>query len=932
MEADIIIRFATQVQYLRHVPLERGTSLRIYTRLNAAPGLEAGSARETLRLPDNDLVPGLTLTYPEADGGLSIAFESLTQFAARGGSDGRSIIVTVQVLPNARDWAVQAKRPALPAGSVAATHPVASASAARNRSIDAIEVRRLPGEKAEILVRFTSVLRLARAVPAGAGDTLNIPLQRSQTGISSGSQGRETNRVQGVDLVPGLTVTYPEADGSLLVRFDASTPYAVAPGTDDQSISIVVPMVPGAKDFSFYAQGSPPAPEVAAAPPIATAIAPPGTRISPATASAQPTGPAPSNATESTPPPSPVMRDGMAASQTAAAPSFAAPTAPVTPVPASPVPIGAEPSNVAPAGSISAGTTPLAAGTVLEPLTQDDIEGRAKWGVQEAQRALARRQGVTASERLGLVLALPPNSQSRLAQALIGEAREYTGELRKAKAEYELYLKLYPAGPEAAQVKERLAAVNQKITQAVAATPGGRGLGAPAQWMIYGGFSQYSYRGNTQMETITPPPPGQVTGNSNKLAMQDQNSIISTLDLNARKRDGDRDTRIVFRDTNTHNFLYGQRQQDRLYSAYFEQSDKGAGYLVRAGRQIGNGGGVFGRFDGLWAGYNLTPNWRLNGVVGTPVEFGTPLTRSLHGLSIDRLPQPGEVGYSVYYVEQPLEGVNDRKAVGAEARYFDPKRTAFGMVDYDINFQSLNMAMAQGNWRTDDGTSLFANADIRKSPPLGLLSAMPAQQTLDPVTLLPVFTDLRTQLRNAVNTYGIGELRSQASMLSSTSRLYSVGFMRPVSPKWQMGGDFRIATTTGTGDVGIMPAMSDQGYSRIYSGTALGSNLALTNDTLVLNTSLVDAPTYYGQSYIASYVVPYNSWRFDTIFRYYEQKDNQEQRQERMAPSFKLTYRWRTSVSFEMEMGNEFSREVGPLREMHTKRRYFFGGYRWDFR
>jgi hypothetical protein len=552
--------------------------------------------------------------------------------------------------------------------------------------------------------------------------------------------------------------------------------------------------------------------------------------------------------------------------------------------------------------------------------------------MEEGQRALASRRGVMAAERLGQVLALPPNNQTRLAQALMGEAREYSGELRKAKAEYELYLKRYPAGAEAARVKERLAALNQTLVQAGAATPGGSGIAKPAEWTVYGSVSQYSYRGNSQIETITPPPPGQLTFNTDRLSLQDQNALISTLDLNARKRDAIRDTRIVIRDTDTRNFLYGQPQVNRLYAAYFEHTDKEAGYLVRAGRQLGSGGGVMGRFDGVWVGYNLNPTWRVNGVVGTPVEFGSPLKRSVRGASIDRLPQLGEPGLSAYYVEQSLEGVNDRKAVGTEVRYFDQKRTAYAMLDYDLNFHSLNIAMAQGNWRSDAGTSYFANVDVRKTPPLGLLTAMPAQQVIDPFTLLPVFLDPRTAFSTAAYNLGVGELRSQASMLSATSRLYSVGFMHPVTPSWQLGADYRLANVTGTGDVGVMSSQPNSGASNVFSGTALGTNLALPNDTVVLNASLIDNPTSFGQSYNVSYVVPYNAWRFDAILRYYAQKDNQDQKQVRIAPTLKLIYRWRNSFSFEFEAGNENVDEVGPLREMHSRRRYFFGGYRWDFR
>ncbi|MCJ7838833.1 MAG: hypothetical protein MUP61_06425, partial [Burkholderiales bacterium] len=588
-------------------------------------------------------------------------------------------------------------------------------------------------------------------------------------------------------------------------------------------------------------------------------------------------------------------------------------------------PAAAAPSTPAPA------PVPAAELPAVAPLTPEEIEVRAKSAMEEAQLALASQRGVVAAERLDKVLALPPNSQSRLAQALMGEAREYSGELRKAKAEYELYLKRYPDGAEAARVKERLAALNTTMTQTAAATPGGSGLAKPAEWTVYGSFSQYGYRGNSQIETITPPPPGELTFNSDKLSLQDQNSIISTLDLNARKRDATRDTRIVFRDTDTRNHLEGQPQVNRLYNAYFEQTDRKVGYLMRVGRQLGAGGGVFGRFDGVWAGYDVNPTWRVNGVVGRPVEYGTPLTRSVQGVSVDRQPQLGEPGLSVYYVEQPLEGLDDRKAVGLEGRYFDQRSTVYTMIDYDLNFRSLNIVMAQGNWRSDAGTSYFANIDLRKTPPLSLLTALPAQQVFDPFTGLPIFLDLRTAISTTAYNLGVSEMRNQASILTATSRLYSIGFNHPLTPRWQLGADYRLADITGTDGVGAMPPQPGSGASNVYTGTALGTSLALPNDALVLNASLIDNPTAFGQAYNLSYVVPYKVWRFDANFRYYAQSDNQDQKQARISPSLRIAYNWRDSITLEFEAGYENVNETGPLREVHSRRQYFFGGYRWDF-
>ncbi len=61
-------------------------------------------------------------------------------------------------------------------------------------------------------------------------------------------------------------------------------------------------------------------------------------------------------------------------------------------------------------------------------------------------KALIAGENEKALQIFNALLNLPPNKQSQGAQEWIGVARQRSGESAKAKAEYELYLKLYPEG------------------------------------------------------------------------------------------------------------------------------------------------------------------------------------------------------------------------------------------------------------------------------------------------------------------------------------------------------------------------------------------------------------------------------------------------------------------------------------------------------
>ena len=120
------------------------------------------------------------------------------------------------------------------------------------------------------------------------------------------------------------------------------------------------------------------------------------------------------------------------------------------------------------------------------------------------------------------------------------------GELAKAKAEFELYLKLYPDAPGAARVRQRLATLTAMPEESPAATIRRE---APSYW---GSVSQYYYGGQSRTQTtttITTPATGATTIDTARLSGTDQSQLITNVDLTARFRDATWDNRVVVRDS-----------------------------------------------------------------------------------------------------------------------------------------------------------------------------------------------------------------------------------------------------------------------------------------------------------------------------------------------------------------------------------------------
>ena len=236
-----------------------------------------------------------------------------------------------------------------------------------------------------------------------------------------------------------------------------------------------------------------------------------------------------------------------------------------------------------------------------------------------ARSAFAESKWDDAINALNQLLILPPNSLSQQAQEMVGLARERSGQLGKAKAEYDLYLKLYPDADGAKRVKERLALLEKRLAGKPA---GARSVAEPVESRapvktVFGSFAQYYYEGSTKSESAfnTPTTVDQAT-----LSSRDLSAIVTTVDANARYRSDQSDIRLVFRDTDSISLIDRNPSRNRLDAAYVDYRELQGPLSLRLGRQIGTSGGIFGRFDGAIGGYQLTKKWRISAEVGSPVE------------------------------------------------------------------------------------------------------------------------------------------------------------------------------------------------------------------------------------------------------------------------------------------------------------------------
>lgn len=611
---------------------------------------------------------------------------------------------------------------------------------------------------------------------------------------------------------------------------------------------------------------------------------------------------------------------------------------------------------VPPEMNVPGATPPAAAGAAqsfdVTPFRPgSDVEKYAEEVMKLGQQALNAGENEKAIQAFNAILKLPQNKQSQGAQEWIGMARQRSGDYVKAKAEYELYLKLYPEGAEAARVRGRLEALQQVLSQS-AQTRTGKLVRKIEETKVYGSLYSYYYGGYTQ-ESIT----DKTTNTTTNLNRRDQSLLQTAFDITGRYRKDEYDNKVVARGTQMYNELAttdARRNISRLRALYFETSGQDS-YLLRVGRQPGNSGGILDyRFDGAWFRYTAVPQLlNINLVGGQPRQFSlsstyvpddprnfkADLKRYFYGANVDIGPVFQAWSGNAYFFNQMVNGVVDRRAVGTELRYAANGKNAFGLVDYDISYGALNIAMLNGTWVTE-GTTFTVMADHRRTPYL---------QTTNALFGVP------NASLDMVNTSNEALLRSQAKAITAKSDLFLAGVLHAVTKDWQLGGDVRLNRISGTSASNcllILPgtstlflnpnattdapctlqALPGSGNIWTFTGQAIGNRFPAENMTFVMNGSYITNSAYKGQSITFNSLTRLNSqFQFDTFVILYHQKDNLGVELYRVTPTIRVDYRFFNSWVLEGSGGIEQTLSDSSAQKDSTRREFFFLGLRWDF-
>jgi hypothetical protein len=275
--------------------------------------------------------------------------------------------------------------------------------------------------------------------------------------------------------------------------------------------------------------------------------------------------------------------------------------------------------------------------------------------------------------------------------------------------------------------------------------------------------------------------------------------------------------------------------------------------------------------------------------------------------------------FSAFIIEQQIDSITDRRAVGGEARYFDPVKSILTYVDYDISYSALNTFLVLGNWNLPNQVTVNATIDYRKSPILTTRNAIQGQgvETLE---------EIRSR-------FTVDEIRQLAEDRTADSRSYTLGMSRPLNERFQISGDVTLSEFGSTPASGGVEALPSTGIESFYNLQLIGSNLLKDGDITIFGLRYSDTSTSKTTSASINERYPLtNAWRINPRLRIdYRQNESIATDQWTGAPSVLMDYLWRKRYRFELETGGEWSTRELVAGSEDTMSYYVYLGYRADF-
>jgi hypothetical protein len=275
-------------------------------------------------------------------------------------------------------------------------------------------------------------------------------------------------------------------------------------------------------------------------------------------------------------------------------------------------------------------------------------------------------------------------------------------------------------------------------------------------------------------------------------------------------------------------------------------------------------------------------------------------------------------------MQQMVDDMIDRQAIGGEVRYFRPTFNVFSVLDYDTSYKELNIFLLNANWIKPNQGTLYTTIDIRKVPYLSTSNALQGQPFLTIEDMLQAFTE--------------EEVRQLAQDRTAQSNTFTFGGSKQLNGflegygQYQVSGDFTLNSTSGMPASGGIPEIPASGNNYFLGGQIIGNSIIKNGDTSILSLRYGATSTARDISFTFDTRYPITPrLRFNPRFRYLHRTGVEtDSTLNTLRLSAKADYQFK-SVNFEGELGVDFTNDDISGELMRSRGVFAYAGYRWDF-
>ena len=504
----------------------------------------------------------------------------------------------------------------------------------------------------------------------------------------------------------------------------------------------------------------------------------------------------------------------------------------------------------------------------------------------ESKKALSENRYESAVLLFQALLDSPNPIERQIALEYYAIALEKSGKHARAKQAYQDYIERYQNSEGAARIKQRLSALITLEQEVVELKKAKLNTNKQSErFDQFGYVSQaYRYAGNKD------------DNGDNHTSLS---SLFSNADITSRYRNDRFESKLRINASYDKNLLkedeFDHHTSSRFSYFYFQAEDMKAHQGLTIGRQRSRSAGLSGKFDGIELSKQLPINLQFHLIGGKPVDRSSEKLfadkRNFYGLSADTSLLENSLDLNFFMIEQRFEGYLDRRAIGAEFKFYKENYNFFGLLDYDIHFTELNAAMLNAYYRFDSGASANASMSYRKSPYLTTRNALIGQQV-----------DSIDEINNLLTTDE--EIEALALDRTFDSRYLSLNYFQPISESFDLSTTLTLSNLSGTPESGGVAAIEGTGTEYYLSSQLLGKSILSPYDLLTLGINLGDLSN--AKQYAGSI-----QWRYPgfTKWRIYpklvlQMRDYDDDRQQTIInPSLSLNYRISKAHSLDLQTG-----------------------------